>query len=247
MYLGDPFHNVFSSATEQELAQGPPSPVGVRLGREEEAHWARTGLAVLDELQTGLRPSRGLTRELSPQALFDPRLLAVKEALKPYPPVLVQCSCTYPLEYIALAPLSDHGLQLNRGPKLRPGQHQGGALDILSGVRSSPMGETAALGTTTWATDSDAGVGNSRTVPDGEWGKVYGLKADYKCPALNCGRPATILHVTMLRLWLNAVIRDDLRVQLPSGWDHRGGVTRIADRGSAKAWSTSNRRRSSRR
>lgn len=212
-----------------------------RRSRAEELAAARAALGALDDLEAHRKVEVGKSREIGARALFDPRLIAQKEPLRRYPPVRVRCRCGRGLEWIAIAPRSDHGLQLVHGPRLvAPKGRRGGAYDIVSGVKTSPFGPGSATGTVTWAQDTEAGVGSSRTLPNGPHGDVYALKAHYRCPS--CGFEATVLHVSLLRLFLTAVVIGDDEVQLgpPPGVARasKAKAERVADRHGAMAWST---------
>ncbi len=217
-----------------------------RRSRDEEIAAAERALVVLDELISSRQLPSGTSAELTPRQLFDPRLLATKEILKPYPPVRVLCPCGHSLDWIAIAPLSDHGLQLSHGPRLVPReQRRGGAYDILSGVPRSPFGPTSAQGTVHWVMDAEAGVGNVVPEPDGPHGKVYALKAHYHCPRDSCRFTRTVLHNTLLRSWLTAVLMRERRIYLADvpgvAAASKSHVVRIPGSGAARAWSTGNR------
>ncbi|MGH9110022.1 MAG: hypothetical protein ACRDY3_11270 [Acidimicrobiales bacterium] len=202
---------------------------------------AQRAAGVLDELAAGLSSDRGMSGEVDPRALMDPRLLECKGALKAYPPMRVRSGCNKTLDWIAIAPLSDHGLQLAHGPSLTaPAQRRGGAYDIVTGVPTGPSGRGSAIGTVTWVQDAEAGVGHVVPLPDGPYGKVYGLKAHYRCP--RCGREQTVLHLSLLERWLTAVIGGDREVRLGplpgTAQVSKPKVERVADRQGAMAWST---------
>jgi hypothetical protein len=226
LFPNDFVPNVFAAA--------PSSPIGERPARAVEVTAANAALSRLDELQSASKPESGHTWELPSRMLFDTVLVEQKEGLKAYPPVRVRCPAGHHLDWIALAPLTDHGLQLVHGTNLQPHRfRQGGASDIRSGTG----GGRAALGTVTWVEDAKAGIGNVQPEPDGDHGETWGSKADYHCA--RCDRSWPVLHTTLLRLWLDAVKRGDRETSL-AGLD-LGRPTyaeRIEDRGSARAWST---------
>jgi hypothetical protein len=212
-----------------------------RCPRAEEIPAAVGALRALDSIQAEQKFENDKTRELDARKLFDRRLLAHKEVLRRHPPIRVRCRCGRTLDWIAIAPLSDHGLQLVHGPGLaRQGKRLGGAYSIVAGTKTGPNGRGSAIGTVTWAQDSDAGVGNSRTLPNGAHGDVYALKAHYRCP--QCPYEETILHVSLLREFLTAVERGDTEVRLGpipgAEQPSKPRATPIADRGGARAWST---------
>ena len=212
-----------------------------RRSRGEEIAGARAALAALDDLEGRVVAVPGKTREVDARALYDPRLIAHKEALRRYPPVRVRCRCGRGLEWIAIAPRGDHGLQLVHGPTLvAPRKRRGGAEDIAAGVRQSPFGPTSATGTVTWAKDSEAGVGNSRTLPNGPHGDVYGLKAHYRCPS--CRYEETTLHVSLLCRFLTAVLLGEKEIRLGplpgAAQASKPRAERVAERNGATAWST---------
>ncbi len=217
-----------------------------RRSRSEEIAGARAALDALDDLERRVVAAPGKSREVDARALYDRRLIAHKEPLRRYPPVRVRCRCNTSLEWIAIAPRGDHGLQLVHGPALvAPSKRRGGAEDMVAGVRQSSFGPTPATGTVTWATDSEAGVGNSRTLPSGPHGQVYGLKAHYRCPS--CRYEETTLHVTLLRRFLTAVLLGEKEIRLGPlpgvAQVSEPRASRVADRGSARAWSTRAARR----
>ena len=216
------------------LRQGP---------RSEEIAAATGALRALDAIEAEQPVERGKSREIDARVLYDPRLIAHKEPLRRYPPVRVRCRCGRSLEWIAIAPRSDHGLQLVHGPHLFPrDQRKGGAYDIEPGTKTSPFGQAPATSTGAWAQDSDAGAGNSRTLPNGPYGDVYGLKAHYRCPGSRCQFEATVLHVTLLRRFLTAVLMgdDEFRLgPLPGvAQVSKPKAERVADRHGAMTWST---------
>jgi hypothetical protein len=222
---------LFGGATEPI----PPSPIGERAKRSEEVAAAETALGVLAELAETQAARPWQSGEVGARLLFDPRLMTAKYTLRPYPPVRVRCAHEHLLDWIALAPFDDHGLQLVHGQKLRhQSLRQGGALDIMS----STLGGRAALGTVTWVEDANAGLSAAIPVPSGDYGDVFGLKGIYRCK--KCGREFPTLHVSLLRTWLNAVIRADREIILgaPTRGARRSYAERIADRGSARAWSS---------
>ena len=210
-----------------------------RQSRSTEVSTARQVLAILDELEAGHHPPRGVSRELPARALFDPRLLAAKAVLKYYPAVRVRCEKGHQLDWIGLAPYNDHGLQLVHGPKLVPPRQRTGGFAIMSGSR----GNRAAYGTATFVEDAAAGVGNVKPRPDGPYGDVFGLKCEFTCP--KCGLSHVTLHVTLLRLWAEAVIENSREIRLGAPWGSvsDNGVERVADRGSARAYATRHARR----
>jgi hypothetical protein len=212
-----------------------------RRPRSEELAAARGALSALVDLEAHRTVEAGRSRELDARTLYDPRLIAQKEPLRRYPPVRVRCRCGRGLEWIAVAPQGDHGLQLVHGPRLvAPKERRGGAYDIVSGVKTSPFGPGSATGTVTWAKDSEAGIGNSRTLPNGPYGDVYALKAHYRCPS--CHFEATLLHISLLRLFLGAVLAGDKEIKigpLPGVATRSTPRTaRVEDHGGAWAWST---------
>ncbi len=212
-----------------------------RRSRADEIAAASAAIKALDDIQAQQPVASGKTREIDARALYDRRLIAAKEPLRRYPPVRVRCRCGKTLEWIAIAPRSDHGLQLVHGPRLvEPKKRRGGAEDIVAGVRQSPFGQTSATGTATWAKDSESGVGHSRTLPNGSHGDVYGLKAHYLCP--KCGYEETALHVSLLHRFLTAVVVGDREIRLgpfsAAAQTSKSRVERVADRHGAMAWST---------
>jgi hypothetical protein len=155
----------------------------------------------------------GRSGELGAKLLFDGRLLAAKDVLANYPRVDVRCGGRvkrgHHMGFIAVAPFNDHGLQLTDGPDSVPrDRRQGGAIDIIS----PSAGGRAALGTVTAVEDAAAGLGNYQAHPSGPWGDVFALKRSYQCP--KCPERYTLLHVTMLRLFLKAVLADKRTVRL---------------------------------
>ncbi len=195
-----------------------------------------------------MEPVPGKSGELDGRVLRDPRLLATKEVLAPYPPVRVRCHCGKALDWIAVAPYSDHGLQLVHGPSLvPPNRRRGGARDISTGLPAGPSGPGSATGTATWVRDAEAGIGHVKPVPDGPYGKVYGLKADFSCPDKRCRRKQTVLHVSLLRLWLTTVIRAEREIRLGPlpgvAKTSKSTVERVASRQGPMAWSTRAARR----
>jgi hypothetical protein len=217
-----------------------------RRPRSEEIAAATGALQALNLIEAEQPAQPEKTREIDARVLFDPRLIAHKDALRRYLPVRVRCRCGRSLEWIAIAPLGDHGLQLVHGPRLfPPGERRGGAFDIEPGTKMSPVGQGPAIGTATWAQDSDAGVGHSRTVPNGPYGNVYALKAEYRCP--KCHSRETVLHVSLLRRFLTAVVLGEKEVRLgplpgvapPS----KPQAERVPDRQGAMAWSSRAARR----
>lgn len=107
-----------------------------RCPRRVEVASARRVAAVLDELRASRDVSPGKSAELDARALFDPRLVREKEILQAYPPVRIRCERGHTLDWIALAPLSDHGFQLVHGSKLHPpSARQGGRSTSRAGPR----------------------------------------------------------------------------------------------------------------
>jgi hypothetical protein len=106
----------------------------------------------------------------------------------------------------------------------------------------SPSSHWSSIGTVAWVNDAAAGIGNAKPRPDSDYGSVYALKADYRCPNPRCTRPYTVLHVTLLRHWLDAVVLGEDHVdlgQLPGTFQpSKPRVGRIPDRGTARAYST---------
>lgn len=233
-WSGESIAGLFRNAFAQEPVQlaGPRSP------RVDEIAAAEAALLRLMELEAGHQPEPGQTWDLPPALLFDPVLVEQKAMLKAYPPVKVRCAKGHHLEWIAAAPFGDHGLQLSGGPTLQPRkQRQGGAADIRSGT----LGGRSALGTVARAEDGAAGVGNVSYEPDGAHGKTWGSKLDYKCRT--CPYRRTVLGVSLLRLWLQAVERDDREIDLALLDKSATYVARLADRGPVRAWTSRGVRR----
>ncbi|MDA8310758.1 MAG: hypothetical protein M0Z46_09120 [Actinomycetota bacterium] len=212
-----------------------------RRPRAEEVAGATAALQALDEIEAHEPVEEAKTREIDARALYDRRLIGAKEPLRRYPAVRVRCRCGRSLEWIAVAPRADHGLQLVHGPRLvEPNERRGGAEDIVAGVRQSRFAPTRATGTATWAKDTEAGVGHSRTLPNGPHGDVYGLKAHYRCP--KCAYEETVLHVTLLRRFLTAVVAGEREVRLGAlpgaAQSSKPRVVRVGARQGAAAWST---------
>lgn len=228
-------------------AQLTPRSPFLRRSRSEEIAAAKGVLSALAAIEAEQPIKAGMTREIDGRLLFDQRLMAHKDPLARYPPVRVRCQCRRSLEWIAVAPRSDHGLQLVHGPRLAPMKtRQGGAYDILPGKKRSPLGQGSAAATVSWAEDTKDGLGYSRTLPNGPYGDVYALKAHYLCPG--CHREETVLHVTLLRQFLTAVMGDEREISLGPipgvAQTSKPSAERVADRNGARAWSTRSARRS---
>lgn len=194
-----------------EMSTAPgPSPLGPRPERSVEVAAAKDALRILGQLELSHGQSAGRTREIHVEMLIRPELISLKPALRVYPPVRVRCENGHSLDWMALAPFNDHGLQLVHGPRLRERAYRkGGALDITSG-----QGGRAAIGTAHWVNDGEAEKGNLRSRPDGEYGAVYGLKAAITCKRCRPPTEAAYLHITFLRMWLEAVISGERTVSL---------------------------------
>jgi hypothetical protein len=212
-----------------------------RPSRPIERAAARSALGRLDEMEAALEHRAGESSELGARALFDPHLMAAKRDLVTYPPVRVRCAGRHHLDWIGLAPLSDHGLQLNHVDELfAPRDRRQGAFGMRSATPMNPSGPGAAIGTVSWVQDANRGAINSQPHQSGTWGDVFALTADYTCPECRCH--CKVLHVSLLRLWLGAVIRGDRDVllgpsiEVPARAERH--LQRVADRGSARAWST---------
>jgi hypothetical protein len=117
---------------------------------------------------------------------------------------------------------------------------QGGAYSIEPGKQRGPFGKGSAIGTVTWAEDTEAGIGNSRTLPSGPHGDVYALKAHYRCPS--CRYEQTVLHVTLLRRFLTAVLLGERGLHLGPlpgvAQASKPKVAKVVERRGAMAWYT---------
>jgi hypothetical protein len=204
-----------------------PSPIVLdRRSRQDERVAAERVLAVLDELDGARKTLPGKSRELPPEAFRDRRLLEAKETLKSYPPIRVRCDNGHHLCWAVITPFRDHGLQLVFAPILvPPGRRQGGAFDTVS---DRSTGATAVLGTEVWV--KHAAESNVQPISDGAHGDTYGLSGKFQCQKCRPLRSYKYRHVTLLRLWLDAVLRNDRQIEIgnPLGTHLRG---RTRDRG----------------
>lgn len=193
-----------------------PEPPRVERGEAlSDARIALEALAVLESQNTegaqraALALRHEQTKELQEPYIRDWSLVEPLQSLMGEGPFVVWGRCAHRLGYVALNPLvtMQGALMVTADYAFPKSRRKPGAFGLKNADKTKTV-----YGTTIIVQDSSQGLGSQTTPPDGPWGSAFGRKRTWRCR--KCDRSQNVLNVTLLRLFLEAIVDGKEEVQL---------------------------------